>query len=59
MHNEPGRVYQVAMADTPDNESRLRNIARGAGQMAHQLAVFIVYPSHEVEILDLSPVAGE
>lgn len=56
LHNEPGKVYQVAMEDTAVNASMLRGIARTAGRLARQKAVFVVYPSHEVEIISISAV---
>lgn len=60
VHTEPGKVYQVAMETDDWSVGELRAIASLAGTMAFQKAIFVVFPTHDVEIIDLEstmPVA--
>lgn len=53
LHTEPGKVYQVAMDSHEWAMGELRHIATTAGIMARQKAIFVVFPTAEVEIIDL------
>lgn len=53
LYDEPGRAYDVAMADTPENAAMLRAIAMTAGASAGQEAVYVRFASGEVNIIDI------
>lgn len=54
LFEEIGTTYQIGMADTGANSATLRHIAYNIGIMARQLAVAIVLPSGEFEIIEIA-----
>jgi len=53
LYEEPGFAYDVAVEPTPDNCNLIRAIAIAYAAMARQLAVFVMFPDGEAEIISI------
>lgn len=59
LYEDRSIAYDVAMADTAENAKSVATIARIAGDMAKQLAVYTRLPDGSVDIIDLTNAAAK
>lgn len=52
VHEDQNSRYDVAMEDTAQNLSTLRNLARWAGQGSDQICVYLQTPAGDIEFVE-------